>query len=215
MWESDQLGIAVLQTENATWALDARGGAHGIRVVDSSSSFAPLAFTPVDQPELPAVAEQFVRGDALHLTYPQGEGLYELRIVFRPIRWKGGFVLESTIAIQTDRLDSHPTLDVVVDGDSLATDRVNSNASGASPISVVGSNDRSTCVLLGPHDRPFTTDHSTKNQLRLRLFGDFLEKGVIRKARPWIVFSAEASPSESELRELWRRLCDSPLPLTA
>ena len=56
----------------------------------------------------------------------------------------------------------------------------------------------------------------TDTLLRLRLFGDFLEKGVIRKARPWIVITrGETPPSESELESLWKSLCESPLPLTA
>lgn len=219
MWKSDELGLASWQTEHSTWSLDARGGSHGIAMVDGDrsrnrSADRLVAFAPVGQDVLPAVAEQYVRGDTLHLTYLQGEGAYELRLALRPIVSSDQrLVLEGTVAIQTDHLDSHPTVDVEVNCDSFVGDPI--DGIGAPPISQGTSKDHSVAILLGPHDSPFTTDESSESALRLRLFGDFLEKGVIRKARPWIVVSRGKGPKEEELQGWWKQLCESPLPLTA
>ena len=231
MWKTDQLGLAAWRDDHSPWYLDARGGGCGIGMTDTDASgdddFGQpgqlFSLSPVDQRTLPAAGEQFLRGDELHVIYPQGDGVYELQIVFRPIESRPQYlVLEATIAIQTDRLDTHPKLDLdvpcetirsIVPADPSGYDEV---GRGAAPISVTTSHDHSTCVLLGPNDSPFTSDHSSDSQLRLRLFGDFLEKGVIRKARPWMVLShCELPPSETELQRWWKQLCESPLPLTS
>ena len=71
-------------------------------------------------------------------------------------------------------------------------------------------------IFLGTHDSPFTTELSTPESLQLRLFGEFLEKGVIRKARPWILLShAPSEPSQSELQAIWDQLASRPLPLAS
>ena len=71
-------------------------------------------------------------------------------------------------------------------------------------------------IFLGNHDSPFTTDLTTPEVLQLRLFGEFLEKGVIRKARPWILISqAKQEPSDAELQAIWQRLASRPLPLAS
>jgi hypothetical protein len=232
MWKTDQLGLATWQHDAAIWHLDARGGPAGIGVIAAdpaaTDAFACpgrfFSLSPVDQDALPAAGEQFVRGDQLHVTYPQGDGIYELRVAYRPVQSNAHqLVLETTIAVQTDRLDTHPKVDIdvlcaeidsLVPTDTSGDDEV--EASGSAPISLGISKSHCVTVLLGPHDSPFTTNHSTDSLLRLRLFGDFLEKGVIRKARPWLVLTrGGASPPEAELEGLWKRLCESPLPLTA
>jgi len=230
MWTTDQLGLAVWSDDGAEWYFDARGGDAGIGVVAADESD-PNAFdasgryvslNPAQPDLLPAAAEQFVRGDRWHVNYPQGDGSYALRLAFQPIESvKDLIVVELTISIQTDLLDTHPRIDMdalcqsidsMVPGDPSG-DEVED--AGSAPISVATSDDHHTCVLLGPHDSPFTTNHSTDSLLRLRLFGDFLEKGVIRKARPWIVIDRSGNPpSQARLQSWWTQLCGSPLPLT-
>ncbi len=182
-----------------------------------------MSFNPVDQDFLPSAGEQYVRGDCWHVNYPQGDSSYALRLALQPIETaKDWIVLEATISIQTDLLDTHPKLDVdvlcqsidsLVPTDLSGDDEVESI--GSAPISIAMDSGHHTSVLLGPHDSPFTTNHSTDALLRLRLFGDFLEKGVIRKARPWIIIDRSGSPpNEQRLEALWKQLCGSPLPLT-
>lgn len=230
MWTTDQLGLAVWRDNGSAWYLDARGGKFGIGVVvtddaepkafDAPERFFSLA--PVNQHSLPSAGEQYVRGNQWHVNYSQGDGSYALRLAFKPIETsKDLIVLEATISLQTDLLDTHPMVDIQAacrSIDSFVPAALSSTAEaenvGPTPVFVASSDDHHVGVLLGPHDGPFTTNHSTDSLLRLRLFGDFLEKGVIRKARPWIVIDRSGKPSQTQF-EVWRnQLSDSPLPLT-
>lgn len=227
MWTTDQLGRAAWENEGSSWYVDARGGEFGIGVVSGSDGFEQsqqdFSLCPVDQDVLPNAGEQFVRGNEWHVNYPQANSSYALRLAFATIASsKDSWLLEVTISVQTDLLDLHPKVDLEVmclDIDSFVPTNPHGDeeviGSGSAPISLAKNAQSSTGVLLGPHDSPFTTNHSSDSLLRLRLFGDFLEKGVIRKARPWLAFNRQAEPtSEQELESYWRQLCDSPLPLT-
>ena len=224
MWTAESLAVGAWEDEGSRWYFDVRGGDHGIWFGNApGTDQRTLSVAAVDQPALPAAAEQYVQGDRWIVNYPQQSGGFALRLSLEPIETTANrLVIEMTVAVQTDLLDSHPKVDIDVDchdidsfvptnplGDEEVT------AAGSAPISLAKGSEVSAAVLLGPHDSPFTTNHSTDCLLRLRLFGDFLEKGVIRKARPWIVIDRSGSvPSEKDLERWWQRLCDSPLPLT-
>jgi hypothetical protein len=223
MWTTDQIGLATWTESGSSWSVDARGGKHGIGVLAADAGTRYVSLTPVDQNELPLAGEQFVRGDQLHLNYPQGDGLYAIRLVLQPIVTETNLlVLEAMISIQTDLLDSHPKVDIDIDCQSIDSivpsdlsgdDEV--EGAGSAPISLAANEQHCCSVLLGPHDRPFTTNHSTDSLLRLRLFGEFLEKGVIRRGRPWIVIDRSGTvTSEDRVQSLWQQLCESPVPLT-
>ena len=224
MWKTDQLGLASWSKGSSLWRFDARGGEHSIAVSSKSDAdnLSLISIKPVATPTLPKAGEQFIRGDSWNVNYPQVEDTYALRLAFEPIDHLENFlVLEVTLAMQTDLLDSHPKLDIEVDCQSIKSidstvKNVNDKTTveGSAPISIAMSEKHSVAVLLGPQDSPFTTSHSTGSSLRLRLFGDFLEKGVIRKARPWIVLDRTGgTPNEERLTSLWKELCNSPLPL--
>ena len=219
------------------WSVDARGGARGIRVIrhdadgsEPDSRDTVVALQPVGRDSLPVLAEQFIRGDELHLSYPQREGSFALRLVLKTIALTDrALVLEVVLSVQTDLLDSHPKIDIVAGpGRTRRLSETQHShpvtrpaaATGSAPIAVCGHSLGEVAVLLGPRDCPFTRDQSGDDELRLRLFGDFLEKGVIRKARPWIVVSGfDGDPSaepmdDAGLRDRWLELSESPLPLT-
>jgi len=214
--------------DTATWSIDARGGRHGIRwfqgdlaevTLPAGDSRCWLSLEPVGQDPLPMLEEHFVRGDELHLWYPQQQSRYALRLMLRPVSVAAEtLVLEIVLAIETDLLDSHPMIDAVSVGSevhSLMEPRAASGSVGSPPITTSEKVTGRIAVLLGPHDSPFTSDLSGSDELRLRLFGEFLEKGVIRKARPWVVFRPSTEPwDETELRRLSQKLHESPLPLT-
>lgn len=221
MWTTENLGLAQWSEAASTWNVDARGGKNPVTLSNAEiNDGRPLFQLCAVDGALPTASEQFTRQRSWHVNYPQEEQSYALRLAMKPIESTPTLlVMEMTISLQTDLLDSHPTLDLDVDchsidsvvpSDPTGDDMV--PASGSAPISIASSDGHSVSILLGPHDSPFTTNHSTDSRLRLRLFGDFLEKGVIRKARPWIVVGQQ-SPTENELIELWNQLCKSPLPL--
>lgn len=223
MWSSDSLGRATWCDAGSSWPIDARGGAAGISLWDHAEQSLVASLQPVDQPRLPGVAEQYVRGRVWHLNYPQGAGRYAMRLALRPIETTPQcLVLEIVVSIQTDLLDTHPMIDLDVTCESKETlfpsDPRGSLAEthgGAAPISIGIGRDVCCSVLLGPHDRPCTADHSTESRLRLRLFGEFLEKGVIRRGRPWLVIErGGAIPDRERLTTWFNQLSESPLPLT-
>ncbi len=230
MWHTNELGLATWKASGSTWHFDARGGERGIGVLSieeiDSEEYADearaVSFAPVGDDRLPVAGEQYVRGDQWHVNYPQEDCSYGLRFAFAIVESsQDQLLLEVAISVQTDLLDSHPQLDIevmcndidsFVPSDALGDDEV--QGAGSAPISLAKGTAYSTAVLLGAHDSPFTTNHSTDSLLRLRLFGDFLEKGVIRKARPWIVIQRTANPTpQTQLESSWNRLCESPLAL--
>ncbi|NND98576.1 MAG: hypothetical protein HKN47_14745 [Pirellulaceae bacterium] len=231
MWKTDPsdepiLGLATWQHGDSAWSIDARGGDTGIRLIDAdliSNGLASNAgeycrLAAVDDANVPRIVEQFVRGDELHLSLPQAEGTFGVQLTLTPITCDADrLVLETIISIQTTLLDTHPMLDVIADAEQ--TSKLNAAAtdemSGAPSVSIAQQRDHSTAILLGRHDSPFTSDRTGLDRLSLRLFGDFLEKGVIRKARPWLVLSrSTTSPDASSLEALLAELNASPLPLT-
>lgn len=243
MWKTDQLGLAVWDDGGSAWRFDARGGSFGIGAVDGRGSLRDhsgtasdaserhvrgdgdkgfFSLAPVEQDSLPAADEQYVRGDRWHVNCPQADSAFALRLAFQPIETTAESLrLELTISLQTDLLDTHPKIDIAVPCNSIESFASADQAGGESldggsgaSIRVASSEHHHIGVLLGPHDSPFTTDHSTESMLLLRLFGDFLEKGVIRKARPWIVIDRSAKPSPEKLAGWRDQLCRSPLPLT-
>jgi len=230
MWITNQLGVASWTDAGTEWELDARGGQ---AICLGWPNEAAVRFKPVDDSTLPAADEQFVRGRRWNVNYPQADHRLALRIAFEPIETTAdSILLEATISIQTDLLDSHPKIDIQSDAKSIKTLNVPgasqhpasqpgasqhpASQSGAAAVTIAKSNTTFVAIFLGTHDSPFTTELSTPESLQLRLFGEFLEKGVIRKARPWILISrAKQEPSESELQAIWQRLAGRPLPLAS
>ncbi len=240
MWITNQLGVASWTDAGTEWELDARGGQ---AICLGWPNEAAVRFKPVDDSTLPAADEQFVRGRCWNVNYPQADHRLALRIAFEPIETTAdSILLEATISIQTDLLDSHPKIDIQSDAKSIETLNVPgasqhpasqpgasqhpasqpgasqhpASQSGAAAVTIAKSDSTFVAIFLGTHDSPFTTELSTPESLQLRLFGEFLEKGVIRKARPWILISrAKQEPSESELQAIWQRLAGRPLPLAS
>lgn len=220
MWTTNQLGMATWSDAGFNWEIDARGGQ---AICLGAQTEATVKLKPVEEDTLPAADEQFVRGRRWNVNYPQADHKHALRIAFEPVESTAdSLLLEATISIQTDLLDSHPKLDIQVDANSTRTLSVPgalqhpASQSGTAAVTIAKSDSTFVAVFLGTHDSPFTTDLSSSDSLQLRLFGEFLEKGVIRKARPWILIGpSEKSPSDAELQAVWQRLSNRPLPLAS
>ena len=221
MWNVENETTASIETERRSWRVDLAGGESGIRIGDENDE--SVAFLPVNNDKLPPISESYIRGDQLHAIYPQQDNSYSLHLVLKPIEKSATrLVLEATVSIETLLLDSHPTLDIVAIGDGFNCVTPSNSSVPASGDAMAGCAGITSVargkffggVVLGDKDFPATLDLSDDEEIRLRLFGEFLEKGVIRKARPWIVIDRSgASPSDSEMTDLWQRLNDSPLPL--
>lgn len=205
------------------WVCHVGAASEGISFGDPDEPL-HLSVMPPGPDVLPVADEQHVRGDEWKVSLPQADGQFSLRMSVRVIeatqtRW----VIEPTFSIQTSLLDTHPTLDLRAAGQSplAVSDSQSASVSMgelAHSITSVGlpCGGGQVHVLLGSLDAPFTQDLSTADRLHLRLFGEFLEKGVIRKARPWIILdSSESGVSVEELTSCLDQLNQTPLPLTA
>ena len=181
---------------------------------------------------LPPLQEQFVRGDQLHLWFPQCDDGFEFgaQVVIRPVEvdslMSGAerMAFEFLVSIQTSRLDSHPTVDLCVSVSSTPSSaplrdaglpkQTGSLKESLGQVEWCRHGSGHAAVVLGESDAPFTSIVRQGSELRLRLFGDFLEKGVIRRARPWVLLDrADQEIPASAYRAALKGLADSPLPL--
>lgn len=231
MWMTapNRIGIAAWQAGDSVWRVEALGGREGVAILIGDTS---LSLGSSDDRLLPALDEQYVRGDELHLSFPQsdpsssvpdakapeGECEFGFRLVLRPVAFDGfstnndRCVFEMLVSIQTTLLDAHPTLDLTMTTSHSA--RSVEVESTKNAVHLGANTSFSAAVLLGPQDAPFTGVIDEPGSLRLRLFGEFLEKGVIRRARPWVVLDRSESEIDGEfVRGGWKALADSPLPL--
>jgi hypothetical protein len=156
-----------------------------------------------------ALSEAFIREHDLIATYQQAAPWpfgfqVDLRRHATPI--PGLHCLELWLSVQTSLLECHPQLWI----------RLHSGAHRWACGPRITSQDRRSGLLLHPLDQPDGRvvqgpNHSLE---RFELFGRFMEKGVIRRARGLLLWS-EQPISDAQ----WDRVADefesSPLPLTA
>lgn len=228
MWKMIETGVAQWHAGDGIWNINASGGDHGVTLHARDRGVALASLVPVGDDRFPAATESFVRDDEWHVDFPQQDGSYSVHLVFRPIEASASdLLLESTISIQTNLLDTHPTLDFTATGDGFqvwtpkseskfAAAAAKNDSIGAGCLTGVVGDSAAVTVMLDRHDYPWTLDLSDDAAIRLRLFGEFLEKGVIRKARPWICIQRGVTDiDESQMIRHWESLQASPLPLTA
>ena len=112
--------------------------------------------------------------------------------------------MEIWLSIQTSRLDSHPQLELVLKGDLF----------NALVENCWSSESRRLGILIHPLDQHDCQIMQTSDGLAMRVFGRFMEKGVIRRMRFRLI-----AAMEPESVEYWQDRFDefssSPLPLTA
>lgn len=220
MWLTapNRMGIAAWQCGDSVWRIQTRGHQRGGIELCLGSERLQLVASG-DKP-LPALDEQFVRSDELHWSFPQSGADCEFgfRLVVRPVTF-GEFdcgperaAFELLLSVQTTLLDSHPTLDLIVPAGSS---RVRTEVAAANgTVHLTKHAGIAAAVVLGPQDAPFTSQIEDSAALRLRLFGEFLEKGVIRRARPWVILDRSATEIDPAIAEIaCQALAESPLPL--
>ncbi|EMI56214.1 hypothetical protein [Rhodopirellula sallentina] len=203
-------------SESAGWTCRATGGKSGIAFEDPETGLT-LCVDNVGSDPLPTSDEQYVCGDSWKIDYPQKTGEYRLRLSVRAVHTSPTrTVWEPTFSLQTSLLDTDPSLELTAVGrfDQELPPELPADVSVSSIRPADGNGQ--LLVLLGPLDAPFTKHRSSGNRLDLRIFGEFLEKGVIRKTRPWIIFDRTVDGvSPEEISRYCDELCSTPLPLTA
>ena len=172
----------------------AAGDGQPIRVHGDRVRF---AFDVPDRGTLPPLDERFIRGDTLHLMYPQSDQRFAVRLSLEVLSGDqfiadnpavinagdplatAGPMIEARISVQTDLLDTHPMIDLRV----AASESTHSGdeACGLEDWCVLNEADRRGSRLV--------------DKQCVQLFGDFLEKGVIRRAQPWLMVGSPITDS--------------------
>lgn len=215
MWELKGSGEARFRVSD--WQLQVRCWPEAIDLIATRGSSRPsaggLSFVGG---RLPVLEESFIRGDELHLSLPQAEGQQAALVVVVLVIQADPecLVIESTLSIETMLLDAHPSIELAMAGEGpLMVDVLDSakvfsrdcsadNASSQRPRLQVLVDQRDHCSL----------DPTCNPMQSLRFFGEFMEKGVIRKTQPWWVWSGSDANAAS-VRQLVLELARRPLPL--
>ena len=227
MWliAPNRLGFAAWLQGDNVWKFEVITSESGrVRGISMQHIDDVTTLTSSDASELPPLKEQFVRGDQLHWSFPQCGDVqpFGFRLVIEPVSSSAAnqsVTFQWQVSVETTKLDSHPTLDLVFPQQSASNLSTSSEPLGAT--FQFHQSGGQTVALLGPQDAPFTAQvepEASEQALRLRLFGEFLEKGVIRRARPWISHQSsgkDSSGNEGQInaKELLQALAASPLPL--
>lgn len=178
--------------------------------------------------ELAPLAEMFIRGDEVHLGFPVGpDHSIGLELVMLGIEAdEDRLVIESMISINTSLLDSSPQVEFRVGAGHPGRPRwgevpwqllaklsdvhwwsARPHQPGTGPgVTTHLACDRRDLSSLDPHE--------AGQGEGLRFFGDFLEKGVIRRIRPWWLWS-NGTVTRDVAERISRTLDDRPLPLSS
>lgn len=180
----------------------------------------------------PPLLEAYVRSGTLITVLPQDdEHNFGVSITHQVlISDENKLVLETVVAIQTSFLDSHPTIDLVannIDGEvhgllatagrnhpvTLQHVREQAQHPPAGSRFVRSAHVGSAYLLLPPSDRAVASVQPTATDaVCYRLLSEFMEKGVIRKARFWTCVWA-TTPELAQLQQAYDELVQQPLPL--
>lgn len=118
------------------------------------------------------------------------------------------FTLEVWLSVQTSLLNSHPELDVNVEGDSFSHHGNGFWLDSESRVALlIHPLDLADCQIANP------SGSGPNRQIQMKVFGRFMEKGVIRRMR-FRMLVANAPSSQEFWQDCWNEFSESPLPLT-
>lgn len=220
-----------LESEKAEWGrgkirlqLDPRIPQNGCELTtDKLDKWRVLSVSPQPNNSL-EVQEAYVRQDDLIVRFGQGEkDLYGLQLDWRHTEvTHAQFAIELWISIQTSLLDTYPNLLLTSDtpGDSWDSiplrDLVDDSNSKRAAIYASRTKHEMVAIMIHASDVEQAQEVTTnrKTACCTKLFGAFLEKGVIRRARvSAVVF--DGHPSMNRIRAAYAEVSSQPLPLTA
>ncbi|RMF38333.1 MAG: hypothetical protein D6753_15960 [Planctomycetota bacterium] len=212
-------------------SMDPRQPSAGVRIVHGATTWGPLLQVTCDPPHSQTVDELYQRDDDLVVRFRQTEAdQFAFQLDWRTVPGSiPGF--ELWFSIQTTLLDSHPRLLATLPApqhwraihagelapaqlrdaemDALPADATLGWLAASAPVPMA--------VLVHPVDLQqvvAAAQQDDPNALKLQVFGQFLEKGVIRRARLRVHF-VSPSVTDEEFGQLVTQFAGSPLPLTA
>ena len=128
--------------------------------------------------------------------------------------------IELWISVQTSLLDTHPAIEIRsrapdAQWHDLTLKDLSVDKSDHTAIGLVKKSGVTAMVMIEPSDaQQARRIVQRSDEFTLRVLGDFMEKGVIRRARLRLL-AVTAELPRSKITSLFRSFTDSPLPLTA
>ncbi|WP_153555203.1 hypothetical protein [Roseimaritima sediminicola] len=207
-----ELGRAICSVDEGTPAIEvvAVGGAEGVQVgLTHGESHCTLRLRDASGEPLPSIADSYARHKdyVAHLAQSENDA-FGVTVQTRLIdAGEPATIVECVVEMQTRMLDSRPALWL----DAVDAELVDRRQQGML-LRVGGLH---LGVLLTARDRNSCRFESAQvGAVRLRLFGGFLEKGVIQKCRLWLVAWGAEEPTANQWAEAVEQLANAPLPLT-
>jgi hypothetical protein len=174
--------------------------------------------------------ESYVRGADLIALYPQTNARpFNVQLQYRLDETNGVVSIEQWISNYTFSLDTHPIVDVSLfdlgecmgidyycfDNDVLKQVEANSLQPETPVAAIVKTchDDNSLVAMIHPCDQDDTTVFASDSSLNVKLFGQFMEKGVIRRARLKLCVYRR-SRVHRPIAEMYQEFAASELPLT-
>jgi len=218
--QSDQ---AFLETDHWRVDLDPRAPNAGLNIRFGSTQLGQfLKINPKPSHSF-KIQEAYVRQNDLIVRYEQSiADLYTIQLNWRRLECEipDALSLEVWISVQTSLLDTNPTIEVrsrTPDAlwHGLTLDDLSMDKSDSTAIGLVKKSGLTAMVMIEPSDaHQARRIFDRSDDFALRLLGDFMEKGVIRRARLRLLAVSEEL-SRAKIVKQFRAFTDSPLPLTA
>ncbi len=219
-----------LQTEKAAFdsgdwqaSLDPRAPQSGMRISRLQQDLIHLFRVTPKTSHSCSIQEAYVRENDLIVRYEQsGDDLFTFQLNWRalPSDVPGALAIELWISLQTTLLDSHPNIDVRSRATGamwhdLTLNDLSVEKSDTIAIGLFKKSGVTSTLMIHPSDAHQSKRVRDRSEdFTLRMFGEFMEKGVIRRARLCFL-SVPGEFSRHAIINQYRAFIDSPLPLTA
>ncbi len=207
--------------------LDPRTPANGLRISrtqqGTQSNIAQIFRVTPKPSHSFTIQESYVREEDMIVRYEQsGDDLYTFQLNWRKLTSDiaGAFAIELWISVQTSLLDTHPTIEVrsratESQWHALTLDDLSYEKSDVVSMGLFKKSGVTSLLMIQPSDaNQAKRVLDKKEDFTLRMFGDFMEKGVIRRARLCFL-SIPGEVSRYTMIKEYRAFAESPLPLTA
>jgi hypothetical protein len=214
---------ALLETKYWRVELDPRAPKAGLQINSGSTQLGQfLKISPKPSHSF-KIQEAYVRQNDLIVRYEQsGDDLYTVQLNWRRLECEipDALSLELWISVQTALLDTHPVIEVRshtpdAQWHGLNLHDLSIDKSDCTAIGLVKKSSVTAMVMIEPSDAQQARRIPDRSEnFTLRLLGEFMEKGVIRRARLRF-FAVSGEFSRSKIAKQYRKFTDSPLPLTA
>jgi len=218
--QSDQ---AFLETDQWHAELDPRAPTSGLQLRFGANLIGQfLKISPKPSHSF-AIQEAYVRQNDLIVRYEQAnQDLYTVQLNWRRLECNipDALSLEVWISVQTSLLDTHPTIEVRsrtsdAQWHGITLNDLQPETGDSTVIGLVKKSGVTSIIMIDPSDALQARRISERSdEFSLRILGDFMEKGVIRRARLRLLAATSELPRSKMVRE-FRAFADSPLPLTA